>query len=633
MSLEIGDDGINFLEYGKADTYVEDVNLEGYIYNVSYYQLKKLFVIRGKDLFRENIRYGLSKESLTKKKLVKNFEKYLKVGLYNKIKIVGHSQEDKERNSIIKEALEIDDESIEKYIPGIFWFNHNGVTIFVSGQKINRCNSTIEFLSQNASVINGAQTMTNLYQTVNEVKKLAIRLCDKELKDIVGNQKPVGETTSTFIEEHINDVCKSIYIKTILIEGEKQYVTGISDGLNTQVPISEVHILAGSPYVQTINGLLAPENIRIIKEGELENRNQISVISFAKKYKIISGIPGTSKNLNKNTVEDILKEAAGENGVSDLAKKLRMVIDADEWWTKNRQDEIVKIESDEINICKYGRNYYESYVILRMPDNTDEDVLSNLFVEFIRDAKLATREKVMSEFKKDDLFMEIKEIFSQSQQKQILNDVQNKIIVERLEQLRDYLNENKKNNYSISALIMRFLEKEGITLEDFRVISVKRIKDEYSPLEAYPFASSTFSELYLNVDYSDNTVIKKYEDSILAKEIKKVFSVFVIEKDEEQTIEKIFYLDEFSFKDYEESAKCVYEKTFNAFKEGNEDEFVKMSDDLNFHIRPKAKNADDTFEFSNGKEITKRTFWANKSLIKELLYKYGSDIMTFGLRD
>jgi len=43
---------------------------------------------------------------------------------------------------------------------------------------------------------------------------------------------------------------------------------------------------------------------------------------------------------------------------------------------------------------------------------------------------------------------------------------------------------------------------------------------------------------------------------------------------------------------------------------------------LKFHIRPKAKNADDTFEFSNGKEITKRTFWANKKLIKELLEKY-----------
>ena len=38
-----------------------------------------------------------------------------------------------------------------------------------------------------------------------------------------------------------------------------------------------------------------------------------------------------------------------------------------------------------------------------------------------------------------------------------------------------------------------------------------------------------------------------------------------------------------------------------------------------FHIRPKAANMADFFEFTNGKQITKRTFWANKSTLNELI--------------
>ena len=112
--------------------------------------------------------------------------------------------------------------------------------------------------------------------------------------------------------------------------------------------------------------------------------------------------------MNKNTVEELLQEAAGDKSISDLAKKLRIVVEADEWWTRNRKNELVKVEEDEENICKYGRNYYESYVVLHMPENTDDDVLSNIFIDFIKKAKLAKSDKVMAEFKKMNYFMKLK---------------------------------------------------------------------------------------------------------------------------------------------------------------------------------------------------------------------------------
>lgn len=619
--LAIDEDGINFLEYGNANMHFGGADLNGYVYNVSYYELKKLFNISGKELFRENIRYGLLKENYTKKKLIKNFEKYLKVGIFNEIKYSDTTQEAIESNETIRGILELDEESVEQFVPNIFWFNHNGVTVFVMDEKIDRSNNTIEFSSQNASIINGAQTMTNLYKTTNAVKRELLQLCEKELKKIIEDRKRLNTTVREYIDELIDKICKTIYLKTIFIEGDKRYVKGISDGLNTQVPISEIDILAGSAIVEKLNGKLAKENIRIVKEGELENKNQISVLNFAKKYKIIQGIPGTSKNLNRNVVENIIKEASENGTVEDLARKIRMVMDADEWWIKNKKEGLVKIESEvEANIYKYGRNYYESYVILRMPDNTDEDVLSNIFIEFIRDAKLAKIEKTMAEFKKDDLFIEIQQIYKNPPINQLKEGERDDVINGKLNDLMKYLDEKKENNYNISALITRFWEGEKISFDYFRTITVRNQDGKYVPAESFPFPSNTFSELYLQIDYSNDTkIVPEFEKSSFCNEIKRKYPIFIIERQKDGKIVKVHYRKEFSFEKYEKDAQVVFDKTVKAFEDGNEEEFVKSSDNLGFHIRPKAANSNDTFEFSNGKEITKRTFWANKSIIKELL--------------
>ena len=42
---------------------------------------------------------------------------------------------------------------------------------------------------------------------------------------------------------------------------------------------------------------------------------------------------------------------------------------------------------------------------------------------------------------------------------------------------------------------------------------------------------------------------------------------------------------------------------------------------MGFHVRPKAANGEDTFQFTNGDHITKRTFWANKETVDELIDK------------
>ncbi|MBD5462596.1 MAG: hypothetical protein HDR24_05985 [Lachnospiraceae bacterium] len=90
----------------------------------------------------------------------------------------------------------------------------------------------------------------------------------------------------------------------------------------------------------------------------------------------------------------------------------------------------------------------------------------------------------------------------------------------------------------------------------------------------------------------------------------------------ERTALKVRYVPEFSFEEYDKEAREVYELTVRAFESGNEEAFPKVKDKKGFHVRPKGINANDTFEFSNGSQITKRTFWANKDTMDALLSKY-----------
>ncbi|EAC3223231.1 TPA_asm: hypothetical protein GHE07_00435 [Listeria monocytogenes] len=103
--------------------------------------------------------------------------------------------------------------------------------------------------------------------------------------------------------------------------------------------------------------------------------------------------------------------------------------------------------------------------------------------------------------------------------------------------------------------------------------------------------------------------------------MKKEFPVFIIQwSDKERSeIDDVFFIENFTFKKYNDAAKRVYNDTVEAFKTGIALKFPKSSDNLAFHVRPKAVNKQDTFEFSNGELMTKQTFWANKNTVEAIV--------------
>lgn len=310
----------------------------------------------------------------------------------------------------------------------------------------------------------------------------------------------------------------------------------------------------------------------------------------------------------------------------DFDNQLRVLNSLDDWWitSKNKRDLLYQDKKHMI-INSYSKNYFSSYVLNEGEDNLEDEYTYAIFERFLNVFEGLGEELRLDSFKNDELFN--KYLHKKSNKK--LENPKIVLIAKEVDELKDYLNNHKISQYVYAKEIEKFLEIKGKNISYFRVI--KRYWDSkkgYFPKEAFAFPNRTFSELYQNdikkdAGFEGEKGYKNYDQSLFHTEIKKAYPVFVLDFEEStdsaKKIKSIEFIPEFSFAEKTEQAKIVYDKTVKAFERGNEDLFPKVSNENEFHIRPKAANANDTFEFTNGEQITKRTFWANRVTVNELI--------------
>lgn len=125
----------------------------------------------------------------------------------------------------------------------------------------------------------------------------------------------------------------------------------------------------------------------------------------------------------------------------------------------------------------------------------------------------------------------------------------------------------------------------------------------------------------------------EFEDSEFYDVINKPFLFVIFKKQNKNKFDDLisdcFLLDLSIHKDILENAKQVYNHTRNLFLNGgilekvnkkDKYNFIKLIDDKDFHIRPKARDKTDRYTTNYGENITKQGFWLNnKTFIK--LYK------------
>lgn len=610
IEIEVEEKGINYLEYKTMleNTLDKEKYLEGYIYNISYLELKKILNVTGKNLFKENVRIGLDNNKIGKK-LKKTFKDYIKVGIFNCI--------DKElKNSVgeekLLEVLGLSSNDIKVSSPEKFWFYHNGVTIYsYNDKKVERSNNKIKLNPNSISVINGAQTVTNFYNAIKEL--------EYELVKSFSELKVDDKYNLEWINDKIFDVCNKIKIKTIIIDGSKEYVNGISVGLNTQIPINDKDIYANSECVNDINSHLKKAGISIVREGEVGVDGRLSVLEYVKKYLIMEKKPGKSKNFNVGELNNILVESKSKCVEDNFANKLKMLIELDKLWNTIIKNDGISEESNK-EYCKYGKNYFGSYLIINDIGEINKENVYSLFKRFIKafksiQAVLGINTVRVNDFKSDNLFGEYIKKLNQDKKVYKLSTEIDKI---DLEKMLTFLQEDEESD--IYKKIANYLDYYDIVINNYKVI----ILEESEVKNSYDFQEDTFSELYLNKNDNENVTNTKFENSKFAHEINKKFPVLIVEFEDfkKNKIRDIRIIPEFSFETFNKDAKEVYDKTKEAFDEGDENAFVKSNDDFKFYVRINTSNDNETFEFSNGEQISRRTFAAKKETLKELLSKF-----------
>lgn len=634
VKLTLENEGINYLEYDVISEQIEEteinketnysiieggekLSIKGRIYNLQMSEIQKLYYVTGKDLFIKNVRLGIDGKNIVAKKIKDAFKSYFQVYCYKKIN-------DKKQKKIAKNMWKLTTEIIQENIPQKFWYYHNGITFFVENNDeagdviFETMGSVLTIDPKKVSVINGAQTLTNIFYGIQEVVDELDELLDNVDESLTSEEKKeTKELFSLLINESLND----IYVKAIFIEANSELSDSITKGLNTQIPILEEDSLASSKDIMTINEALYKRNIKVLKVGEKEGTKRgLNVLDLCKLFLTTTENPGKSKNFPKNEMKTILEKILDEiqRDEEKFLNNIETTLNISDWWP-SRKNFVNSTNEKENIIEKYGRNYFQSYFlnVNKERETINDEMIIQTYTKFL--SEFSKSEISLGEFKKDQLFESFKAIQNEENPDLEKNE---------LSDLKDYLNEiiskDSKHKRSINHLITEYFLKQEINLDAFRTIPLIKEKDgNYSVKEAFPFSSKTFNSLYQGRDYLNIDEVIEYpefEESVFGKAVSNPFSLFSIYwREDNLIIDDIKYYEEFSFDRFSEDAKIAYNQTIDGFKKGDYNLFPKVSDGLKFHIRPKAMNADDQFMFSNGEFITKRTFWANRETVYQIM--------------
>ena len=393
IKLKVNQDGINYVEYGTEDT-------EGYIYNMSIAEILKIVNVTGKNLYRDNVRVGISRSEVSKR-LKTTFKDYILSALMDDEELCNKYENVKDR---------LEKEIMVRRNTCLFWYSHNGITIFSKKKdkndkyKLNRNGSYVTLHPLRISVINGAQTITNFYNAADEIQNLIIK-----------TSNDITERESKAI---VDRALETLEVKTIIINGPADYVSKITLGLNTQIPVGENEQVVGQKEtVDDINKILEKSGIKIVRTGEYIDEFWILPQKFVKMYLVVRQQPGRARNFDKNKTQTIINEAKDYiDKHEEFAEQLKKVLQAEGWWRTNSEYRFKNsktIKDIMSNACYYYCGFWLIYS-RGVIENSDESETYHKqafdkLVDKIQVINIRKKDPISSnDFKRDELFELIK---------------------------------------------------------------------------------------------------------------------------------------------------------------------------------------------------------------------------------
>lgn len=169
-------------------------------------------------------------------------------------------------------------------------------------------------------------------------------------------------------------------------------------------------------------------------------------------------------------------------------------------------------------------------------------------------------------------------------------------------------------NKSFTYLLAKgMLEVVNEKIEEFEKANIKikaiRLKPDGTPKESMSFPTFQYTEIvkenWLNSELYETFSTTKY-----------LFMIYQYIDDNNLVFKKAMFWN-VPEKDLNTEIKRVWENTIEKIKNNEYDNLPKISESPILHVRPHARNAQDTYPTLDGKQAIKKCFWLNANYIKQ----------------
>ena len=190
------------------------------------------------------------------------------------------------------------------------------------------------------------------------------------------------------------------------------------------------------------------------------------------------------------------------------------------------------------------------------------------------------------------------------------------------------INITKKPKNLGSMLALRMLNVNSNNAEEFAkanvIVKTIRVSQNGKIKESMSFPAFKFNEI----------ISQNWEESDLYEMLNSTKFLFVVYKEDNNGEMRLNHAQFWNipYSDLNTDVKGVFEKTKYALnhlpydlkdeKGNNVSIFPKQSENRVCHVRPHARNAEDTYELPDGRLYTKQCFWLNNSYILEQIKDY-----------
>ncbi len=184
------------------------------------------------------------------------------------------------------------------------------------------------------------------------------------------------------------------------------------------------------------------------------------------------------------------------------------------------------------------------------------------------------------------------------------------------------LKEKQKDKYAVLARAMMGVKKKRI--EEFEAAGVTmktiQLKADGTPKEAMSFPTFKYTEIINEVwdgDEEEDEVRAEFQKQLESRFLFVVYKCTnVCAKEEDRLLERVFFWT-MPTSDLVE-ARRVWEMTIKRINAGHSDRLPTSNESNVSHVRPHAKNAEDTYGTPQGEQVTKKCFWLNIGYLKEV---------------